>query len=73
MSEWQPIESAPKDGTPILALWPYWPKQAAFETYWMTAEMCDFADQPCWYAPLWGHILDGCEPSAWMPLTELPA
>ncbi len=67
---WEPIETAPKDGTPILALWPYWATQSAFETVWVADE--SEGDAPGWWAKNWGHILDGEEPVAWMPLPDAP-
>ena len=63
MSEWQPIETAPKDGTEILA----WSRrEGVFVVFWYT-----LMGGWCWTA----HDLDGDEtmnPTHWMPLPELP-
>ena len=64
MSEWQPIETAPKDGTAML-VW---------------AGMRDWLDNPvpsvAWYSRLhgWvGHFASGDMPSHWQPLPAPPA
>jgi hypothetical protein len=70
---WQDIATAPRDGTPFLALWPYhkdW--QSAFETRWDAGEDWTGGDAPGWYAHGWGHILDGYSPTHWMPLPASP-
>lgn len=62
MSEWHPIETAPKDGTPILV---------ADKGVWMTAARfmpCDMA----WIE----HTASGLRlnpPTHWMPLPAPPA
>lgn len=58
MSEWQPIETAPKDGTPILVAdsGPY-----AFVVEWNNKHRAWLgADRSAW------------EPTHWMPLPEPP-
>lgn len=66
VSMWKPIDSAPKDGTRILALWPYSKTQCWFETFWDDDE--SQGDKPGWYAPEWGCLLDGYNPTHWQPL-----
>jgi hypothetical protein len=62
MSEWQPIETAPKDGTPV-DLW--------------TAEDGRFADA-CWnstrrrWETQWERLANSV-PTHWMPLPPPPA
>lgn len=68
--EWRDIADAPRDGTVIFALWPYTPTQCAFETRWHPADDTDAAG---WSAKNWGHILDGYEPSHWLPLPAPPS
>lgn len=65
--EWQPIETAPKDGTPILAAWipsnmPRWVRETIM---WMDGG---------WVAT-WNHrkIYSADEINHWMPLPGPPA
>ena len=65
MSKWQPIETAPRDGTVILATW---------EDTWKNGrphiEPCDFSEG------YWYYSYDGegptSAPTHWAPLPELP-
>jgi hypothetical protein len=60
---WQPISSAPKDGTHILVWWP--------EQYHCPF-VAHFADKWCngygWKWSGWGEVKEG-EPTLWMPLS----
>jgi hypothetical protein len=63
MSEWQPIESAPRDGTEFVML------DANVKTatvgHWMEdVDWMDFGKEPRWF-PL-------ATPTHWMPLPEMP-
>ena len=81
MSDWQPIETAPKDGTPILCFNPLvGAYNSAYTTRWTgTAEEYDrrtYEGFPCGF---WPKGLDGfpfgqwdCHPSHWMPLPPPP-
>lgn len=65
--KWLPIESAPKDGTPILCYWPEWancePWGCAFGVaYWSYGEWRDPDDELA-ISPTMSH---------WMPLPEPP-
>lgn len=65
---WQPIETAPKDGTWFLGYWP----QCAFEDRIITTQWHDFGfdDRPYWLdAP---DNRDWTEPTHWMPLPTPP-
>lgn len=71
MTEWQPIETAPKDGTSILAFMP----DAAEQFRIMPIEMLDFndGDGPQWWQADVddGHPLE-VTPTHWMPLPQPP-
>lgn len=61
--EWRPIESAPKDGTPILTYCPQGPKYgkwAVRQNVWRDGAW-QYSNQPYW------------PPTHWMPLPEPPA
>lgn len=62
MSEWQPIETAPKDNIPILA----YCKGDVCKVWWQT----DFLDG----SQYWQNEADSePQPTHWMPLPEPPA
>ena len=61
MTEWQPIETAPRDGTEILAA------QLVRETEWIRQVCVFFAGE--WMVS-WDHR--SMDPSHWMPLPEPP-
>ncbi len=63
MSEWQPIETAPKDGTPII----YYDKRDFIgEAFWMDKDEHD----PAWWDEACTETVD---PIYWMPRPALPA
>lgn len=73
MSEWQPIETAPKDGTHILIATPgrsvliaYWREEALFERFEKGAAWQVFDCEDGWYS--WAEK----EATHWMPLPEAP-
>jgi len=61
MSEWQPIETAPRDGTPVLC---YYPPEGGDDG------VCEV------YSSLgdgyYEFLLDGRDPTHWMPLPDPP-
>ena len=57
---WQPIETAPRDGTEILI----WEKE--FEAF---SVGCFLGDEPFWYGFTYK---DRVNPTHWMPLPEPP-
>lgn len=65
--QWQPIETAPKDGTLVLLAWPYW-SSSAVVGYWKHSRWVSDAVLEDWFAR---HEEPG--PTAWMPLPPLPA
>lgn len=64
--KWQPIETAPRDGTRILATWAYTWSQSGVHI-----EACEFGESGGWF-----YTYDGDAPSTppthWMPLPEPP-
>ena len=73
MSEWQPIETAPKDGTYIIAYFPSHGRREAYaeSAYFVDLELEDDPGRGVW---VWSQ--DGDEPQVqpthWMPLPEAP-
>ena len=74
MSDWQPIETAPKDGT-IVDLWVYGDR--CTNCFWCTGEEFDDED----YTPHWRQQYSeaagpsfglDAEPTHWMPLPPPP-
>ena len=80
--EWQPIETAPKDGTPILCVRGHCqPVVAWFETFpeplldgdqtkWRWREAGDFVSDNSWREDWHGTLY---EPTHWMPLPAPPS
>lgn len=65
--EWQPIETAPKDGSEILLFCPDDEPQVVAGNYYRPAKCWMYADQ------LMNEVSpDGCQPTHWMPLPEPP-
>ncbi len=60
--QWQPIETAPKDGNPVLLYWPYWRGRAVIGYFAYTGKWC------CIHA-----LTDGPGPTHWMPLPKPPS
>lgn len=74
MNEWQPIETAPKDGTVVLVWPPTWPNRSCSTARWNSDE---YANRP---APFWDRD-DGLlhrttsraiPPTLWQPLPPPP-
>lgn len=62
---WQPIETAPKDGTVVLLRWSEWPRMA-MTGYWLEGWAVEDKEH--------GHYVLRCvEPIHWMPLPAPPA
>jgi hypothetical protein len=64
--QWQPIETAPKDGTRVLVFEAtYGMAVAAWDSYWQWVERgADYATE------VWGN--GTIEPTHWMPLPQPP-
>lgn len=66
--DWQPIETAPKDGTGFLGWWPHW---TAFPVriWWQNNQWYMAEDHPAtWH----DGMPRGHGPTHWMPLPEPP-
>jgi hypothetical protein len=64
MTNWQPIETAPKDSSSVI-LWPYmddWVNSQITVGYYR-------AEVPSWYCEITEQLFD---PTQWMPLPEPP-
>lgn len=74
MSEWQPIETAPRDGTDV-DLWDQNGRQT--ECRWMIPQAKEysrrFVAEWCYYHVEWGEWVElGGHPTHWMPLPASP-
>lgn len=75
MSEWQPIETAPKDGGDLL-LWQPGAECSIVVGRWQSFTDADTGEQSSWWAPADSLISDVCgsleDVSHWMPLPSPP-
>ena len=78
---WRDIESAPKDGTPIIVWCPEfwvnegitpWGRGAIVTAYWGVYVDCREDEKPCWIV-VESNGTDPCTPTMWMPLPAPPA
>ena len=67
MTEWQTMETAPRDGTPFIA---WWPEQYHFPVviYWAKK----WNPWMGWKVMGWSHNKFSTEPTHWTPLLEPP-
>jgi hypothetical protein len=78
MSEWQPIKTAPKDGTRIILYWPAFQCPIEIGHYEDSQQLRhgkEISRQQYWYRsqfPLWGVQGGKIGPSHWMPLPKPP-
>lgn len=74
MNEWQPIETAPKDATPILIFLPHSERQKVCEVWW--AIPYEGAADGWWSTPVGpsgrGYTILPEAATHWMPLPEPP-
>ena len=70
--EWQPIETAPKDGLEILIYYPEWNNEngVVFAAEYDSGRIGMEDIEGTWYAFHYGHTGDGA--THWMPLPEPP-
>lgn len=64
MSEWRPIETAPRDGTEILGAWRYGNRSQWF------IEPVEYSEWTEGWSISWDH--DDVNPSHWMPMPDPP-
>lgn len=70
MSEWQPIETAPKDGSPIL-IWQ--PGGVTQYTWYTDCWICRWEDRyQCWTEAGGELYSEARSPTHWMPLPDPP-
>jgi hypothetical protein len=73
MSDWQPIETAPKDGTNIILLLRGWPTVGWYTDIKHYVHGKLSYEHSGWKIP-WGSFgRDKDEPTHWMPFPPLPA
>ena len=85
MSDWQPIETAPKDGTTVLLAAPgrvtageWCPEQwlTASDYHMTTGEYLGRSETgeciPAYWCSWDGGFTDECAPTHWMPLPDAP-
>jgi len=70
--KWQPIETAPKDGTPILAAGRYWYANKPLKEFTMTTVYWDTADWFLCVAGLYAEDRSFDIAEFWIPLPEPP-
>lgn len=66
--EWQPIETAPKDGTPILIYDPPFNDFLSYEIY-----VCSWDDYKAAWIEYSGECYAQYQPTHWMPLPLPPS
>ena len=73
MSEWQPVETAPKDGTPILA---HCKNGATYAVWWSDVDERSLGLEPGWLLVGGGELArktsDARTLTHWMPLPAPP-
>ena len=76
---WQPIETAPKDGTEIIAMYKHIETQIVHNAFYMTSN--DFEEKESEYIGWWSYdksevsrvmLNDWMTPTHWMPLPDAP-
>lgn len=77
--EWQPIETAPTDGTRIIVMYRHIGTMCVFNAFYIDGGKhwgdCD-DDEIGWWSYVYSEVsrtkLDGmCEPAHWMPLPDI--
>jgi hypothetical protein len=78
MSEWQPIETAPKDGTDVIVMYMHIETQVVHNAFWMDEKDCWAGDNPGgWWSYVHSEVSrelldDWRTPTHWMPLPPPP-
>lgn len=77
-AQWQPIATAPKDGTDILAMYMHIDTQIVHNAFWISADEDGFADDPSgWWTYDKSEVSrvllnNWMAPTHWMPLPPAP-
>lgn len=77
MSEWQPIETAPKDGTDVIVMYMHCETQCVFNAFYASEEHHWEKRDVGWWSYEHSEVsrirLDGfMTPTYWMPLPPVP-
>ena len=79
MTDWQPIETAPKDGTSIIAMYIHINTEIVHAVFWMDVEEDSPGDPDDvgWWTYVWSEVgrsklEDWMTPTHWMPLPPPP-
>ncbi len=67
-NEWQPIDTAPKDGSDILAI----SDDLEIVTIWWNDDNNENDDKGCWSNSFYGMGIEETKFTHWMPLPEPP-
>jgi hypothetical protein len=75
--KWQPIETAPKDGTDIIVMYIHCETQIVHAAFWLEANLDDELDETGWWTYDWSEVSrskmdDHYTPTHWMPLPPPP-
>ena len=76
--EWQPIETAPRDGTDILVMYIHISTQCVFNAFWIKHEEgLNAPEDEGWWSYVWSEVgrtllTDKQTPTYWMPLPQPP-
>lgn len=75
MSDWQPIETAPKDLNSVLLYWPYWTTEPVIgaRNYRVLDDGSGYEYFDSWHTERWlGEDAEDPGPTHWMPLPYPP-
>jgi hypothetical protein len=73
MSDWQPIETAPKQIDPVLLYWPYWTTEPVIGARNYRPDDGHIEWFASWHTERWmGDDAEDPGPTHWMPLPDPP-
>jgi hypothetical protein len=75
--EWQPIETAPKDGTEVIVMHRHIETQIVHNAFWIAKEETDDPNDVGWWSYEYSEVGrikldDWLAPTHWIPLPEFP-
>ena len=75
--QWQPIETAPKDGQDIIVMYMHIETQVVHAAFWMSESDCEDTDEVGWWSYEYSEVSrikldDWMTPTHWMPLPSPP-